>query len=816
MRKNFLTCLALLMATVLFAKKVEITKFRCVTPIEVIRPFMIDSVNAGQKAFSDEMLLDSYTSLANISAGTEYDITGIPKSSADYSINLISFNMENRDFVKGKLSVKGLKNYRIYVDGKKSDGKEIALEPATHTFVIKYLSKKNVADSLSVDFDTDNPEDIIIGTSVKRMYTINSVVDGKRVSSVSISPSGKYIIISYLNTLEGGTLQRRFIAKEVASGKIISQGSEEMIWMPSSDIYYTLRKGDNGRDIVAFNPHNGSERIFAYAIPEGRFQISPNEEYLLYSIEQEGPKEKKEIYQVLEPDDRQPGWRNRNSLFKYDIKSRIMQPLTYGYRNVWASDISKDGRYILLMMSKARLTKRPTTLFSLLRLDTRNMKVDTLVEDDGFISNACFSPDGKSVAITGSPEAFAGIGKNLPEGKIPNMFDMQLYIMDIASKSVRAMTKEFNPSVGNISWSTKDGKIYFTAENRDYISMYSMTPVTGKIDALNLNEEIIKSFSLADKANMAVYFGQSASNSDRVYLYDCKSGKSTLMDDISREILDGIKLGECHNWNFVNSRGDTIYGRYYLPPSFDKKKSYPMIVNYYGGCSPTSRNFESRYPHHAYAAMGYVVYVLQPSGATGFGQEFSSRHVNTAGEGVADDIIEGTKQFVKEHSYVDSKKIGCIGASYGGFMTQYLQTKTDIFACAISHAGISDHTSYWGEGYWGYSYSEVSMANSYPWQDVDLYVKQSPLYNAEKINTPILFLHGDVDKNVPVGESIQMFTALKLLGKETAMVLVNGQDHHITEYNKRLMWQNTIYAWFAKWLKDKPLWWNEIYSPKKL
>lgn len=108
------------------------------------------------------------------------------------------------------------------------------------------------------------------------------------------------------------------------------------------------------------------------------------------------------------------------------------------------------------------------------------------------------------------------------------------------------------------------------------------------------------------------------------------------------------------------------------------------------------------------------------------------------------------------------------------------------------------------------------MANSYPWQDVDLYVKQSPLYNAEKINTPILFLHGDVDKNVPVGESIQMFTALKLLGKETAMVLVNGQDHHITEYNKRLMWQNTIYAWFAKWLKDKPLWWNEIYLPKKL
>lgn len=107
---------------------------------------------------------------------------------------------------------------------------------------------------------------------------------------------------------------------------------------------------------------------------------------------------------------------------------------------------------------------------------------------------------------------------------------------------------------------------------------------------------------------------------------------------------------------FTNSRGDTIYGRYYLPPHFDANRKYPMIVNYYGGCSPVSRNFESRYPHHAYAALGYVVYVIEPSGATGFGQEFSARHVNTAGEGVAQDIIEGTKLFCKEHALSMTRK----------------------------------------------------------------------------------------------------------------------------------------------------------------
>ena len=104
------------------------------------------------------------------------------------------------------------------------------------------------------------------------------------------------------------------------------------------------------------------------------------------------------------------------------------------------------------------------------------------------------------------------------------------------------------------------------------------------------------------------------------------------------------------------------------------------------------------------------------------------------------------------------------------------------------------------------------MAGSYPWTDRHLYVDQSPLFNADKINTPILFLHGNKDNNVPVGESIQMFTALKLLGKPTALVLVDEQDHHILDYHKRIKWQNTIFAWFAKYLKNDESWWKAIYT----
>ena len=802
------------------AERLEIRNFEHYGPYGLFAPLMVDSVDVNGKPLASPA--EAVTPPTLNTAGkfhTAWDGAQLPMDPYP-SVNILSFDFENTSYASPVVEIKGIPEYTMYLDGKKVEGDRLSLRPQTHNIAISYVSRPadaDKADSLSVALESDGHAGFSLRNDGKRRYTLDDVLHGDHITGVEMSPDGKYLITSYTTTERGGGKTYHYNVRDIRTGRTVGRSESPLSWMPNGSSYCFTRQGVDGIDIVAVDASTGNETVAVRSVPEvAGVEFTPDGRYLIMSVVQEGRKEDPAVYQVLEPEDRQPGWRDRTGIAIYDLATGVAAPVTFGNRNVTLHDIAPDSRHLLLSVAESRLSKRPTTLFSLYSLNLDTMQADTLVSKDGFIGSATYSPDGRQVLLSGSPEALDGIGKNLPADRIPSMIDQQLYIIDIATGEGRPMTRDFNPSVGTFRWSRANGQIYFTAEDRDEVGLFRLDPLTGKISRLSLPEEIVTGFSVPDAGGIMAWYGESASSPSSLYLLDTAKSRSTRLETPKEDMLADVKLGKCEAWDFVNSRGDTICGRFYLPPDFDPDKKYPMIVNYYGGCSPIERTFESRYPHHAYAAQGYVVYVIEPSGATGFGQEFSSRHVNTAGQGVADDIIEGTKEFCRQHPWVDEEKIGCIGASYGGFMTQYLQTVTDIFAAAISHAGISDHTSYWGEGYWGYSYSEASMAGSYPWSDPDLYVKQSPLFNADKIHTPLLFLHGDKDNNVPVGESIQMFTALKLLDRPTAFVAVADQDHHILDYDKRHKWQDTIFAWFARYLKDDPSWWESMYPATPL
>ncbi len=811
MKRFYFLAVALLSFGLSNAETTQVTRLRISQPYVASCPFMTDTTDVNGKAWDlKQGLMDNSVSPLAWKCGTETEDSVLAAQETD-AIRLAGFTVQNESFAKVSVKVNGLNNFQVYIDGEQGADKNLV--PGRHEVVLKIRQEAGKADTLKVS--VESKQDIEVNPTCKAPYTLKTLMYGERIGGIGISPDGRFLVEDkYVTKNDAKTDWTKYLIDlQTGERKTVSDFRE---WTSTGHRYIAARTlSDMTTQYETVDALTGKREVLFNDLQNQSGHFLPGEKQMLIYKQTDGPKEDAEVFQTLEPDDRQPGWRNRSNIQLMDIATGQIRSITLGQHNV-SGTVSPDGKQMLIHIYENDITRRPFSFTTAVLLDLETMKADTLFAHDGFAGQGQWSPDGKCIVFQGSPEAFDGIGNRTPKGMTASMIHQGLYRMDLDTRKITPLTADFDPCVSRWQWSKSDGMIYALCENRDNQDIFRINPQTGKAEQLKLTERFVMRFDIADEKPLLAYYGQGHSNSDRLYVYDLKKNKETLIEDLDAVRMKDIGLGEFGDWNFRAERGDTIYGRYYLPPHFDPSKKYPMLVYYYGGCSPVGRNLDSYYSYHGWAAMGYVVYVIQPSGCTGFGQEFAARHVNAYGDYTADDIIQGTKQFCKEHSFVNDKKIGCLGASYGGFMTQYLQTQTDIFAAAMSHAGISDPTSYWGYGYWGYSYSAISAANSYPWNNKELFTDHSPLTLADRIHTPILFMHGSDDTNVPINESIQLFTALKILGRETAMVTVKGQNHHILDYSKRIKWQNTIYAWFERWLKDDPTWWNTLYPEKNL
>lgn len=821
----------------------SITEYWVSPAVSVRMPIQVDSVNLSGKRF-DWFDLTKEVAVWNPAekpciqlSADESGYLSLEKPSRDAFLYMISTRMRAEKFLKGTLKISSPARFELFINGVSTHIKrtaedsleavkpvsvELRLEPETdYELTVKLLSvcSDKTVPVWKCDFEKSSSfKEVVcdIAPDLKQRFALSTTVFGKRVRAVSLSPDGRYLLTKYHSQYDDKRSRSFQVLSDVRKNRVILPSvPDNARWMPRScKLYYTV-PGQHRRDVVTLDPATMHEERVLKDVPDGYFTWSPSEDYLIYSLTEAGENTEGPLKRLLHPDDRIPDSRNRSYLMKYDPVTGVSERLTYGSHGVYLNDISPDGSRLLCTSSKSDITRCPFTLSTLFEIELSTLKVDTLVSWDAYLGGAAYSPDGKQCLITGSPSFMQGIGKNCGDHQIANDFDTQAFLMDIDTRKIVPMTIDFKPTVEFLQWNDADGCIYFNTTDKDCKHIYRYVPKSKTFELLPLAEDVIGSFSIARyNASVAAYVGGGNTSCGASYLYDSKKKHSTLLDNPMKPLLDKIEWGEMKEWNFTNADGTLIEGMMCLPPAFNPAKKYPLIVYYYGGTTPTTRGMTSPYSPQLFASRNYVVYVIQPSGAIGYGQEFSARHVNAWGKRTADDIIEGTQKFCEAHSFVDVRKIGCLGASYGGFMTMYLQTQTDLFAAAVSHAGISNVTSYWGEGFWGYSYNSVAAANSYPWNNPELFTKQGALFNADKIHTPLLLLHGTVDTNVPIGESIQLYNALKILGRPVEFITVEGENHFVLDYKKRELWHNSIMAWFARWLQDDNAWWNDLYPEK--
>ncbi|MDP2562625.1 S9 family peptidase [Psychrobium sp. 1_MG-2023] len=728
----------------------------------------------------------------------------------------LNLNLKTERFTTGTLALSGLSDVRAFINGQvvnASDDKvELSLKNGDHQLLI--LTSISDSDDVKIEWKGAKKHDLIsfYDASERRVYP-EQLFDSETVSQVSLSPDGKQYIWTknHYDPSLGDKANRAIRVMELRDAKtnqLLQRWSaslpSSLQWSPNNK---QLAYVEGGKvSLLSRDTRQVTALTAALSGVSGLRWLDDNR--LIFSWSKKAPAGNKitKRYQALE--DRWGGWRNNSQVYLLDIASGAIAQLTDGASSTQLLDSRGDRILVSRYIVDYKEPAHNLTEVSELNLTTNEL---TQVGEYRTFNGAKYASDG--IYILAGPSFNNGLGEAVSEGVVANNYDTQLYFRD-QDGDFTALSKEFDPSIGQISVLPNDDIVLRVTE-KDGSSLFHFDAEQEQFSKVNTGMEVVESFSVSDFVQPTILFkGTSATQPQQVALQSIHASHRETLFDSEKESYADTKLGAFEQWDFTNSRGETIEGRYYLPPQFDANNDYPALVYYYGGTSPVSRAFTGRYPFNLWAAQGYVVYVIQPTGATGFGQDFSGKHVNAWGKYTAEDIIEGTREFAKAHSFVDSTKIGNLGASYGGFMTMQLATKTDVFAASMSHAGISNLSNYWGYGWWGYLYSGVASKGSFPWNNKSLYVENSPLYNADKVNHPMLLIHGDSDTNVPVSESHSMYTALKLLGKDVELVEFKGLDHTINSRKERLVWWDTTLAFFDMHLKDQPQWWNKLYPSK--
>ncbi len=739
-------------------------------------------------------------------------------------------------FVKGSLTLHSRGLMRVFLNGEEVAVKRTAqadddeeagstspsfeMRQGKHLLLVKLVhpAGSEIGDwTLKASLEGgDHTESLAWTLDPSRTVLQRDISNAPVPAGVSISPDGDLAAVHVRQAHPpDGSTETRIDIRKTSDGSLFRRYAGGMTvtgmqWVPDGRRFSYTTSANNGTDLWVVDLDTGEKtRLMRDVKDFAGYLWSPDASFVIYSLREEHEPGTHGVLRYHGLQDRRPGYHSRTFLYQLNVPEGATRRLTAGLLSTIPGSIHPSGKEILFMRSHEVYDERPYGKIEYVVLDLQTMETDSLFSLDSG-SSAYYAPDGKRILVLGGPNDFDGLGVNVPDTVLANDYDTQAYVYHRDTGETEAITRTFAPSISMARWDETGRYIYFVVTEAAYERVYRYDTRDRTFRKYEGGPDVVHSMALARNKSVAVMRGSGASDTPKAWVIDFtrRNPEPRVLYDPGAEAYRNVRFGEVRKWTFENERGETIDGHVYYPPDFDKNRQYPVIVYYYGGTTPVSRAFAGRYPKEVYAAKGYLVYVVQPSGAIGYGQEFSARHVNDWGKIAGDEIIQGTRAFLEAHPYAHPERVGAIGASYGGFMTMYLLTETDIFAAAVSHAGISNLASYWGEGFWGYQYSAVATAGSYPWNRHDIYVGRSPVFHADRIHTPLLLVTGMSDTNVPPGESLQMFTALKLLGRDVAFVAVEGQDHHILDYNKFIQWKDAILSWFDKWLKEDPHWWE--------
>jgi len=637
--------------------------------------------------------------------------------------------------------------------------------------------------------------------------TIDDIFLFKKVREVQVSPDEKWVAftITTVDTAKDKSNTQIFMAS-VSGGEPIQMTSEEYSagsprWSPDGKyLTFLAVKGKDAKKQVWNLNRFGGEAQQVTKIKQGvsGYEWSPDSKRLLLILKDPKPadltKDTKDdkiplpyVIDRLHFKQDYTGYldRRRTHLYIYTPGDSAANQITSGDFDDSQPAWSPDGKSIAFVSNRS---DNPDMNYNsdiwIVSADNKDkgMSLKQVTTNPVSDHSPSWSPDGKSLTYVTTINE-----------KIMPFATEHLAVIPVKDGKAKILTEEIDRNISKPKFSEDGQTIIFILEDSGERQLASIA-ITGKsFIRIIKNKLTIRDFAMKGPSIYTLHsYGDEPAD-----IYKFQNNQLIRLTNVNDRLLNNIKLGKFEKIKFNSKDGTQLEGFSVKPYDFDASKKYPLILWIHGGPQGQfSYNFERIEPF-LFAANGYVVLLVNPRGSTGYGENFCKAIFADWGNKDYEDVIAGVDYLIDE-GFIDERKLGVGGWSYGGILTNYVITKSNRFKAAISGASLGIIRANFGHDQYvkWYKY-EFGM----PWENKELWERLSPFNQVENIITPTLWIGGAVDWNVPIMNSEQMYLAMKSLGRETQLVVYPNEHHGIRRPSFQKDRLERYLGWFDKYLK---------------